>query len=204
MRRGTMAAVGLLLCAGLALAAETSEKARGFDGDWSLNNWTPGSSVNLKLGYRNASTRWQWGSDQSLADLHGLTREQLHGAHVPVAFTLERDAGAFAFEGTVILGIGSGNYRFVPNPDYLAKLAALGFEGSDRDDVSLMMLAVRDVSLAYAAEVRRLGLRGASVQDLVRLRDHGVEPQYLARIQTAGFDGLTIEQVIKLHDHGVD
>jgi hypothetical protein len=228
-----MLAGALLLASGLVRAAAAPENSHPFLGEWSLNNWTGGDGTQLKMSYRNATTHWQWASDQPLADLHGLTPENLRTLHTQVAFTMDRDAGKFVFEGSLTLGVGSGRYRFVPDPTYRGKLAALGVGEIGEDDVSLMMLAMRDVSYAFAAEVMGLGLHGVVVGDLVRfldhgvdlsfirelqktgypnltpddvvrMRDHGVDPQYLTRIRTAGFDSLTVDQVIKLHDHGVD
>ena len=204
MRRRTLKIAGIVLCAGMFFGVHAADPSQRLRGEWSLNNWTPGNAVNLKLGYRDGSRRWQWGSDQSLDDLHGLTREQLRDVHGTVAFSLKRDAGTFSFEGTTVLGIGHGDYRFLPDPSFQEKLGALGYDTSGEDDLSMMMLAVRDVSLAYAADVKQSGLRGAAIADLVRLLDHGVDPGYVARIHAAGFDGLTTEEVIKLHDHGVD
>jgi hypothetical protein len=153
--------------------------------------------------------------------------------HTPVRFTLARDAGVFFFEGALTVGVGSGEYRFVPDPSYAAKLGALGYDAIDGDDISIMLMAVRDISIAYAAEVKRLGLKEPTVRDLVRfrdhgvdlafirdlaavghpgvtgddvitLRDHGVDARYVAHVQSAGFKDLTVEQIVRLHDHGVD
>jgi hypothetical protein len=224
---------GILLCAGLCLAARAADDAPPLKGTWSLSNWTSGDSLRLNLSYRNPTTRWEWGSDQPLLDLQGLTGEQLHSAHASVSFTLQRDAGTFAFEGTLLLGIGRGGYRFVPDPSYALKLSALGYEPIGGDDISIMLMATRDISLAYASEVKLSGLRDVAVSDLVRLkdhgagldfihelaatghpnltaddviklRDHGVDSEYVARIQSAGYGDLTVDQIIKLHDHGVD
>jgi hypothetical protein len=233
MRRNLIGAAAIVLCAGLAWPKSAPEGAMPVEGTWSLNNWKAGESVGLTLSYQNAGTHWRWQSDVRLADVTGLTAEQLHAAHVPVQFAMKRDAGTFAFTGVLVLGLGHGDYRFTPDPSYLEKLAALGFAVGDDDSASIMKLVMSDVSLACAGEVKRLGLRGATVSDLLRLRDHGVDvefvqgltaagrhdltvddlvnlrdhgvdPKYLARIQTAGFNGLTVDQVIKLHDHGVD
>jgi GT2 family glycosyltransferase len=38
----------------------------------------------------------------------------------------------------------------------------------------------------------------------VTLHDHGVDPDYVARIRSAGYGNLTVDQIIRLHDHGVD
>jgi len=224
---------GLLLGAGLCLAAHAAGEAPAPAGTWKINNWTPGDALHLTLTYRKATTRWEWGNDQPIADLHGLTSQQLHAPHASVSFTLQRDAGTFAFEGTLMLGIGRGEYRFVPDPTYAAKMGALGYGAIGDDAVSIMLMAVRDVSLEYAGEVENSGLKDVAISDLVRLQDHGVSlefiravaktgatdltaddvirlhdhavrPDYVARIHAAGYEHLTVDQIIKLHDHGVD
>jgi hypothetical protein len=110
---------------------------------------------------------------------------------------------------------------------------ALGYGAIGDDDVSIMLMGVRDVSLEYAGEVKASGLKDVTISDLVRLqdhgvdldfiralaktgatnltaddvvrfRDHGVRPDYVARIHAAGYEDLTADQIIRLHDHGVD
>jgi len=234
MRKLTATATiaGFVLCTAMGLAAGAADEAPPRMGTWSLNNWTPGDDVHLSLSYRNATTRWEWSSDQPVADLKGLTAEQRHAAHSSVAFTLQRDAGTFAFDGSVMLGIGRGGYRFVPDPVYASKLSALGYEPIGDNPTSIMLMAVRDVSLEFAAEVK-YSLKDAKTSDLVRLKDHGVDldffrslaaagqanltaddvvklhdhgvrADYVARISSAGYGDLTVDQIIKLHDHGVD
>jgi hypothetical protein len=232
MRNAFIAVAGLVLGAGLCLAARAADDAPQLQGTWSLNNWVPGDSVHLELKRATATSSWTWGSDRPIADLHGLTRAQLHALHVSATFTMDRDAGAFAFQGTLVLGVGRGEFRFTPNPTYAAKLTMLGYEPLGEND--LFGMAVRDISLAYASEVKLSGLRNVAVSDLVRLqdhgvrldfvrelaavdyakrltvgdvvrlRDHGVNPEYVARVQSSGYEDLTVDQIIKLHDHGVD
>ncbi len=204
MRLDTIKVGGILLCAGSFLIAQASDDPRRLQGRWSLSNWTSGDSLRLTMKYHAQNTHWQWTSDQPIADLHGLALDQLHAARAPVKFTLERDAGTFAFEGTVMLGIGSGDYRFVSDPTFTAKLGALGYDVADEDDVSIMMMAVRDISMAYAGEVKRSGLRDVAVRDLVRLRDHGVELEFIRDLTMIGYASLSADDVVHLQDHGVD
>jgi len=231
MKKLSITIAGVLLGAGWCLAAYAADAAAPVKGTWSLNNWTPGDTAHLTVAYRNATTRWEWGNDQPLEDLHGLTSEQRHSAHASVSFTMDRDAGTFAFEGTLTLGLGRGDFRFVPNPTYATKLGVLGYETIGEDE--LLGLALRDVSLAFATEVKSSGLKDVTVSDLLRLKDHGIDgefvralrspgapvlsaddiiklhdhgvkPEYVARVQSAGYPDLTVDQIIKLHDHGVD
>jgi hypothetical protein len=196
----TIGAVALWASLSLAAAAEDAAPVRG---TWKLSNWTINDSVRLTLSYRKASSRWDWSSDQELAELHGLTSGQLHAVSTPASFTLERDPGVFFFEGTILLGIGRGEYRFLASPSFAAKLAALGYDAIDEADASLMIMAVRDVSLAYAADVKRLGLKDVAVQDLVRFRDHGISIGFIRELVASGYPGLTGDGVIRLRDHGV-
>lgn len=204
MRLDTLRLGGILVCAGSFLIAHASDAPPRFQGKWSLSNWTTGDSLRLSMKYHARNTHWQWSSDQPLADLRGLTLEQLHAARTPVKFTLARDAGTFAFEGTVMLGLGSGDYRFVSDPSFTAKLGALGYDAVREADASIMMMAVRDISIAYAGEVKRSGLRDVAVDDLVRFRDHGVELEFIRDLTMIGCADLSADDVVRLRDHGVD
>jgi hypothetical protein len=202
MRKLSITIGGVLLGAGLCLTAYAADAAAPVKGTWSLNNWTPGDTAHLTLAYRNATTRWEWGNDQPLEDLHGLTSEQRHSAHVSVSFTMDRDAGTFAFEGTLTLGLGRGEFRFVPNPTYAAKLSVLGYETIGEGE--LLGMALRDVSLAFASEVKFSGLKEVTVSDLMRLKDHGVGLDFIRALATIGATNLTADDVVRFRDHGID
>lgn len=204
MRLDTTKVGGALLCAGSFLIAPASEDAGKLQGTWSLSNWTSGDSVQLKMKYHDRNTRWEWASRQPIADFHGLSLEQLRAARAPVRFTVERDAGTFAFEGTVMLGIGSGDYRFVADPTFTAKLGALGYDAAGEDDRSVMVMAVRDISIAFAGEVKRAGLRNVALDDLARLVDHGVDLDFIRDLARIGYANLSADDVVRLRDHGVD
>lgn len=229
-----LATIGaVVLSASLVSAKGAQAEPPAAQGTWSLNNWTARDAVQLTVSYRQGSSRWSWSSGQNLADLKGLSAEQLHAMSTPATFALERDPGVFFFQGTIVFGVGHGEYRFASNPSFAAKLEALGYGPIENDDVSLMMMAVRDITIAYAAQVKQLGLKDVGVSDLarfmdhgislefvrdlaaagyagltpddvVRLRDHGIDGRYVARIQSSGFKDVTVDQIVKLHDHGVD
>lgn len=192
-----------LLCAAFGFAVARADDDALPGGTWSINNWTFGDDVHLRLGYRNAHSRWDWTSNQAVADLTGLTAAQLRSMSTAVKFTLERDAGVFFCEGKMTLGVGGGTFRFAPSPSYASKLTALGYGGVEGEDSSLMFLAVRDLSIAFAAEVKRLGLNDLTLKDLIGLLDHGVDLSFLRELVAAGYPGLTGEDVIRLRDHGI-
>src|SRR5262245_28986594 len=200
MMIGRVASVALAL--GFAItAASSGDEATRARGSWSINNWIPGDEVHLVLEQGTSRSRWEWGSSQHLADLKGLTREQLRATRAEVSFTLERDAGVFFLTGTSKLGFASGEFHFVGSPDYAGKLAALGYETIGQDE--LLDMAIRDISLDFAAAVRTAGVNDAKVGDLARLRDHGVEVPFLRDLASVG-QPLDVDMVLELRDHGVD
>ncbi|HEX4824047.1 MAG TPA: hypothetical protein VFV19_07020 [Candidatus Polarisedimenticolaceae bacterium] len=198
--RGRIACISLAL--GLAVtAALAADEAATPAGTWSINNWIPGEQVQLDLKQGTSSSRWEWGSSQPLAELKGLTRDQLRATHAEVSFVMVRDAGTFFLTGRSNLGFASGEFRFVGSPDFASKLAALGYETIAQNE--LLGMAVRGISLDFAAAVKAAGLKDANVADLVRLRDHGVEASTLRALGAAA-PGLDVETVLELNDHGVD
>lgn len=198
MRRSTGALAGLVLGAGVFFTAAALDDVRPCKGAWTLNSWTLGDSVRLEL--KRGSTTILW--DQSVDDLRGLTRENLHALRAPVRFVLKRDAGQFEFEGTLTLGMGGGGFQFLPEPSFVAALASLGYGTAAEDDVFTM--AVEDISLAYAREAKQAGIGGLRLRDLVEFHEHGVELAFLHDLGAIGYPGLSAEDVLRLHDHGVE
>jgi len=203
MRRYVAVVLGVLLLAGASptfLAADATVPV----GSWSLSNWSLAKGVSLSLSYRKGSSRWEWTNRQPLEELQGLSSGQLHALNTPVSFTLRRDAGTFAFDGNVALGIGKGSFRFTPDPGYVSQLRAMGYESVDDDAVSVMMMAIRDISLDYARDVQKAGLHVVEVSDLVGLLDHAVSREFICAVGSYGNTDVTAADAIELHDHGVD
>ena len=170
-------------------------------GTWRINNWLPGDDVQLSMTRRDGDSRWVMSTGFPIAELKGLTREQLRAMHGNVAFKLERDAGTFTFEGTTTLGVGSGSFRFEPNPAFTGKLVALGYPTPD--DEAVLGMAIRDVSVDYAEEAKKLGLKDLEIADLFSFRDRGMTLETIRDVVSIGFPDLTARDVTTLSDHGV-
>jgi hypothetical protein len=48
----------------------------------------------------------------------------------------------------------------------------------------------------------KLGYRDQSLEELVRARDHGVDPEYLKRLQRLGMKDVTLSEAISMRDRG--
>jgi len=187
--------------------------------------------VQLNLSYRAPHNESNWGRTVDLAELHGLGRDQLAGTSgAPVHFRIVRDPGSFDCEGVAWRGHGTGDCRFVPDPNFTAELARRGY-GPPRAD-QLFAMALGDVGLAYIDELARqgyartgldtivdagnhgaglaylremggLGYRVGTLDALIRMRDHGVDARYVRELVAAGLRNLPADSLVEMRDHGV-
>ena len=166
----------------------------------------------------------------SIAQLEGLSPATLSGAGAPVTFTIRRDAGTFAFEGTVRSGVGAGTYTFAPSESFPSELAKRGLARPTaaqqyalaRNDVGFTFLdelitqryarpdlrelvaaAEHGVHLDYLREMGRLGYRLGVLESLITQRDHGVSPQFIRELGANGITGLSPDDILRARDHGV-
>jgi hypothetical protein len=52
--------------------------------------------------------------------------------------------------------------------------------------------------------VAEVGYKGLPLDDLIRMRDHGVDPSYIRRVQQKGLGHLSVDQLIERRDRGMD
>jgi beta-lactamase regulating signal transducer with metallopeptidase domain len=95
-----------------------------------------------------------------------------------------------------------------PPPDPAARpgfLAALGAAGyRDLSVDEIIELKNHGVDANYIRDMSGNGWGKLSAQDLMKLRDHGVSAQYLRDIRDSGIKGLTLDSAIELRNHGVN
>ena len=52
-------------------------------------------------------------------------------------------------------------------------------------------------------ELVTLGYKDLSLEQLIRLRDHGVDPTYIRELKTMGYTNQTPDDLVQLRDRGV-
>ncbi len=62
------------------------------------------------------------GHPLSPTELQGLDPAAIRGNHMPVKFSLLREAGSLQFEGTFNDGVGYGEFTFTPNQEFLSAM----------------------------------------------------------------------------------
>jgi hypothetical protein len=84
--------------------------------------------------------------------------------------------------------------------DYIRALQNVGY----RTDVAgYVELRIFDVTPAFVTELRTLGLRDLSRQELVALKIHGASPEFIRAIRAAGVKADAVSSLTALRIHGV-
>jgi hypothetical protein len=232
VRRLAVAALAALLAAGGAFAQSANASPVG---RWSISpaRGDDQSRVQLRFEYSDASDHGNWNSSWSspvaLADA-GIPPERLRGPIAPVTFRIQREPGSFDCTGSAGEGSGAGQFRYEPSARFDDALASRGlgrpsFQQSLELAIAGTTLAFVDqlrttsqhatvgdlvrvvehgVNPRYIADLAALGYRTASLDDLVRLRDHGVTADFIRAVQAAGYRDLAANDLVRLADHGVN
>jgi hypothetical protein len=180
---------GLLLAVVMAVAQEATK-------EWTIR-WTDDPGV-VRFTVRHVRPGSTWSNTQDVprSRFEGLSVEHIG----PAKFQYVQDAGALVCEGRFSWIGGSGDYKFVPNPNFAAALRGMGYAAPDEDQQFTMLLD--DVTLDFARGVMTAGLE-ASTEELIQMRTHGVNQEYVENVRHAGYADLRAHDLIELRIHGV-
>jgi len=168
--------------------------------------------------------------DIALDELKGLTPDAESSVKVEVNFSIAREAGTFACEGSFRQGKGAGFWTFTPNPSFVSAARSRGYENLSEEDLlsadlnnltvkfiddlksfgyeraqfaQLLRAASRDVTPQFIREMQSAGYQNLSIEELVRARNHGVNGEYVKEVRAMGFDKQPIETLIRLRNHKI-
>src|SRR6267378_2099266 len=225
-RRHAIIAYILIACTlVLALIARASDSRTG---SWTISHSDEPGKVSFALIYHSKHNNSNHESDWPTSEFKGVDFGR--SGKQDVRFTIARDAGRFDCEGYLKDGEGAGVFHFAPDAQYVSQMSALGFTGID-DDKQFSM-AVLDVSVAYAKEIksknlhdldtdkliafrifnvstefidalRKAGLPAADANKLVAFRIHGVSPEMVSFLKKDGYDHIDLQKLIAFRIHGV-
>ena len=135
----------------------------------------------------------------ALAELRGLTADQMSAGTSSVTFTMERDAGRFSFEGSFRRGEGAGHFTFAPRPEFVTAMRGLGYT---LDDEKLYSVAILDVSREFVRQLDALGYSRLDLDQLLSLRIHGADPSFIREVKELGYDHLPVDDLVSFRIHG--
>jgi hypothetical protein len=133
------------------------------------------------------------GHPLNLTELRGLDPAAIHGKHVPVKFTLAREAGSLQFEGTFNEGAGYGEFTFTPNQEFLSAMKQMGYpDAADK----AFTLACIDVTRAYVEELRSLGFH-PDLDKVIEARIFNVNREQVNGLKALGITALELDNLVQ-------
>ena len=187
--------VGLIVTGAIVVK---SVSAATRTGDWTLHKSDKSAKVEFSLidhhngGNSHHESDWPTSAFQGV-DFSKPGRQDVH-------FTITRDAGKLDCEGYLKDGEGAGFFRFDPNPDYARQMESLGFSV---DDDKQYAMAVQDVSLEFARQMKGEHLTDLDTGKLIAFRIFNVNSQFIADIRAAGLNISDSDKLVAFRIHGV-
>jgi len=117
-----------------------------------------------------------------------------------VRFTVARDAGKIECEGYLNDGEGAGVFHFQPDANYPREMQSLGFS---IDEEKQFAMAVQDVSVAFAREMKDEHLSGLDTDKLIAFRVFGVDKAFIEALRAEGLKISEADKLVAFRIHGV-
>jgi hypothetical protein len=186
----------VLLIAVKNRAAELRNEVRS--GSWAISKSDEAGKVEFALmehrrdGSSNHQSSWSASVFQGV-DFSKPGRQD-------VRFTIARDAGKIECEGYLNDGEGAGIFHFQPDANYPREMQSLGFSV---DEEKQFAMAVQDVSLAFAREMKSENLSDLDADKLIAFRIFGVDKAFIEALRAEGLKISDANKLVAFRIHGV-
>jgi len=157
-------------------AAQVSSEVRS--GDWTISKSDEAGKVEFSLiehrhhGQSSHQSDWPASLFQGV-DFSKPGRQDVH-------FTIARDAGKIECEGFLNNGEGAGLFHFQPDANYPREMQALGFSVDDEKQFSM---AVMDVTLDFAKQMKNEHLSDLDADKLIAFRIFHVDSAFIQELR---------------------
>ena len=172
--REVIGIIALLGCILLGLKLAHAEETQS--GSWTIAHSDQAGKVEFGLMQSREGHHMNNESDWPVSALQGL--DVTKAGRQDVHFTISRDAGRFDCEGYLSNGEGAGIFHFTPDVKYAEEMQALGFSGIDED--KQFSMAVQDVSVGFAKEMKGQRLKDLDTDKLIAFRIFNVNAEFIA------------------------
>jgi hypothetical protein len=196
IKHGILALAFCVMTLGFAQATLAGEELKG---TWAIEPTTNAGQVHLALRHRSDRHNSNIEMDQPASAFTGL--DLTTPGKRDVTFSMTRDAGRLDCEGYIKDGEGAGTYRFTPDAKYVSAMSAVGF--GDIDDNKQFAMALHDVSIEFAKQMKAEDLDNLSTDKLLAFRIFNVNPQFIREMRAAGLPAKDADKLIAFRVHGV-
>jgi len=167
-------------------------------GDWTLSKSDAPGKVEFSLiehhhgGMSSHESDWPGNAFQGV-DFSKPGRQDVH-------FTITRDAGKLDCEGFLTDGEGAGLFHFHPDPNYPREMESLGFPvDSDKQ----FGMAIQDVSLDFARQMKAEHLSELNTDKLISFRIFHVDSAFIESLRAEGLKATDSDKLVAFRIHGV-
>ena len=195
MRR-TLAFVAFGICLLTVVVKSRATSVRS--GDWTLRKSDEAGKVEFSLIERHRGGNSSNESDWPASSFSGVDFSK--PGRQDVRFTILRDAGKLQCEGSLNNGEGTGVFHFEPDPNYSRQMRGLGFSVDEERQYSM---AVLDVSLEFARQMKAENLTDLDAEKLIAFRIHGVNAAFVDELRAAGLKVSDSDKLVAFRIHGV-
>jgi hypothetical protein len=167
-------------------------------GDWTLGKSEEPGKVEFSLIERHHGGMSSHQSDWPASSFQGVDFSK--SGRQDVHFNISRDAGKIDCEGFLNDGEGAGIFHFQADPNYPREMQNLGFPVDDEKQFSM---AVQDVSLEFARQMKNEHLTDLDTDKLIAFRIFNVNAQFIADLRAAGLKISDSDKLVAFRIHGV-
>jgi hypothetical protein len=195
--RRTFAFLVLGFCMVFAVVKNHAAEVRS--GDWTIRHSdNPGKIEFSLIEHRHGGNSSHDSDDWTASSFPGVDfskpgRQDVH-------FTISRDAGKIECEGFLNDGEGAGIFHFQPDPNYAGEMRKLDFSVDEEKQYNM---AVQDVSLEFARQMRNEHLTDLDADKLVAFRIFRVDSAFIEGLRSAGLKISDSDKLVAFRIHGV-
>jgi hypothetical protein len=195
MRR-TLAYLVFACCVVFLVVKNRAAELRG--GDWTISKSDNAGKVEFSLIEHHHGGTSNHQSDWPASSFQGVDFSK--PGHQEVHFTITRDAGKIDCEGFLNDGEGAGLFHFQADANYPREMHSLGFSV---DDEKQFTMAVMDVTLEFAKQMKNEHLSGLDTDKLIAFRIFGVDAAFIEALRAEGLKISDADKLVAFRIHGV-
>jgi len=140
-------------------------------------------------------------SDIAWSRWTGVSSETLKQDGAQLNGVMGGEAGELRCSGTVHDGVLSGRYNFTPNPAFVQKMTAMGFDDiTPRKQEGFLML---DVTTVWIQQMKDAGVTELTTNKLMGLKALHVDQSYIRGMSQAGYPELRAGKLTEMKAVGV-